>query len=67
MDDYLDPSNQEHRDLIERYYEGEEHSAYAFVATDDPEGGYEVVRYNSVERERPSGGIYLIRDHAIGA
>ena len=64
--EYLNPADASHRDVLKRYYPEEEHTAYLFLAADEPEGGYEIVRYNSIDREKPTSGLYFIRDHAIG-
>ncbi|MGE0192860.1 MAG: hypothetical protein AB7T63_12560 [Planctomycetota bacterium] len=65
-EDYLNPENTPDRDILGRYYEGEEHNAFVLLGTDTPDGQHEVIAYNSIDRERASQGVYFVRDRQIG-
>ena len=65
-DDYLNPELPDHRTILERYYPGEEHTAYALLGTDTPEDAFEVISYNSINKTLPSSGFYFVRDWNLG-
>ena len=65
-EDYLDPAADVDRDILGRYYEGEEYTAFVLLGTDTPDGQNEVIAYNSVDREHASQGVYFVRDREIG-
>ncbi len=65
--DYLDPSEPAHETILTRYYPNEPASAYVALSTDGvPEGELEIIRYDSIERNRAAPDILFVRDRNIG-
>ena len=65
--DYLDPSDAQQEEILVRYYSGDASGRVALpVDSAGNEGETEIIRYDSIERERASPGILFVRDRSIG-
>ncbi|MDJ0521092.1 MAG: hypothetical protein QNJ90_03355 [Planctomycetota bacterium] len=69
-DDYLDPSDEQHREILTRH--GDEQwpagqQARVFLGTDTPEDAYEIIKYDSIERNLASPDILFVRDRSLSS
>lgn len=65
--DYLDPSDPQHREILVRYYPNDPERAHVAISTDgQPEGELEIVSYDSIDRNRAAPDLLFVRDRSIG-
>ncbi len=64
---YLDPALGADQEVLTRYYPDDDRSARVLLGTDTPEDNFEVIRYDSIDRQRGGSGILFVRDRNLGA
>ncbi len=64
-EDYLDPADPLHEEKLLRYYPNGDASARILIGTDTPEDASEVIRYDSIDRDRAQPYILFVRDRDL--
>lgn len=70
-EDYLDPSDPLHAEILSREGYGDDQwpagtQARLFLGTDTPQDGHEIIKYDSIDRQLAAPDILFVRDRSLG-